>query len=137
MLLAAHPISDPILDITLGSAHGNSMDDDDDDDDVSTVVGDFDLVLHGNAGLVSTIKSLLRGRKRIILLLLFFGTMAKQHQEGTSGTTRRSNRRVLGSAMIGSITDALSPILPFAGGVDLRRGEHWGLDDDYNISSAH
>uniref|UniRef100_A0A7R9W955 Glycolipid transfer protein domain-containing protein n=1 Tax=Pseudictyota dubia TaxID=2749911 RepID=A0A7R9W955_9STRA len=36
----------------------------------------------------------------------------------------------LGSAMIGSVTTALSPILPFAGGVDLRRGEAWGLDGD-------
>lgn len=139
MLLAAHPVSDPILDITLGSAHGSSLDDDDGDDDVSTVVGDYDLVFHGNAGLISTIKSLLRGRKRIILLLLFFGTIAKQQQqqEKQRAGNRKSNRRVLGSAMIGSITDALSPILPFAGGVDLRRGEHWGLDDDYNISSAH
>lgn len=141
MLLAAHPVSDPILDITLGSDHGSSMDDDDgddDDDDVSTVVGDFDLVLHGNAGLISTIKSLLRGRKRIIWLLLFFGTIAKRQQDRKSGTRRPNvaNRRVLGSAMIGSITDALSPILPFAGGVDLRRGEHWGLDNDYNISSV-
>ena len=138
MLLAAHPVSDPILDITLGSTHGSSMNDDDDDDDVSTVVGDFDLVLHGDAGLISTIKSLLRGRKKIILLLLFLGTIAKQQQEEKAGTRRPNvaNRRVLGSAMIGSITDALSPILPFAGGVDLRRGEHWGLDDDYNISSV-
>jgi len=28
--------------------------------------------------------------------------------------------------MIGSVTDVLSPILPFAGGVDLRRNENWG-----------
>jgi hypothetical protein len=31
----------------------------------------------------------------------------------------------LGSAAISSITEALSPILPFTGGVDLRREEHW------------
>ena len=30
----------------------------------------------------------------------------------------------LGSAAIGSVTDALSPILPFTGGVDLRREEY-------------
>jgi len=35
-------------------------------------------------------------------------------------------RAGLGSAMIGSVTDVLSPILPFAGGVDLRRDENWG-----------
>eukprot|EP00568_Trieres_chinensis_P010220 CAMPEP_0183294632 /NCGR_PEP_ID=MMETSP0160_2-20130417/2891_1 /TAXON_ID=2839 ORGANISM="Odontella Sinensis, Strain Grunow 1884" /NCGR_SAMPLE_ID=MMETSP0160_2 /ASSEMBLY_ACC=CAM_ASM_000250 /LENGTH=786 /DNA_ID=CAMNT_0025455985 /DNA_START=47 /DNA_END=2407 /DNA_ORIENTATION=+ len=39
-------------------------------------------------------------------------------------------RMGLGSAMIGSVTTALSPILPFAGGMDLRRGEHWGLSED-------
>eukprot|EP00548_Thalassiothrix_antarctica_P005636 CAMPEP_0194137252 /NCGR_PEP_ID=MMETSP0152-20130528/7171_1 /TAXON_ID=1049557 /ORGANISM="Thalassiothrix antarctica, Strain L6-D1" /LENGTH=666 /DNA_ID=CAMNT_0038834209 /DNA_START=144 /DNA_END=2144 /DNA_ORIENTATION=+ len=31
----------------------------------------------------------------------------------------------LGTAAISSVTDALSPILPFTGGVDLRREEHW------------
>lgn len=35
-------------------------------------------------------------------------------------------RAGLGSAMIGSVTEVLSPILPFAGGVDLRRDENWG-----------
>ena len=131
MLLAAHPISDPILDITVGPAHADT----ENDDDVST---EYDLVLRGNAGVASTIKSLLRGRKRFIWLLLFLATMAKKQQHRTGKWKSNSpNRHVLGSAMIGSITEALSPILPFAGGVDLRRGEHWGLDDDYNISSSH
>lgn len=31
----------------------------------------------------------------------------------------------LGTAAISSVTEALSPILPFTGGVDLRRSEHW------------
>ena len=133
MLLAAHSISDPNLDITVGPAH-----DDAENDDNVTVVGEYDLVLRGNAGVASTIKSLLRGRKRLIWLLLFLATMAKKQQHRTRNRkTSSPNRRVLGSAMIGSITEALSPILPFAGGVDLRRGEHWGLDDDYNISSSH
>jgi len=39
----------------------------------------------------------------------------------------RRPRLGLGSAAIGSLTDALSPILPFTGGVDLRRAE--GLDE--------
>ena len=129
MLLAAHPISDPILDITVGPVHDDTENDD---------VGGYDLVLRGNAGVASTIKSLLRGRKRFIWLLLFLATMAKKQQHRTGNRKSNSpNRRVLGSAMIGSITEALSPILPFAGGVDLRRGEHWGLDDDYNSSSSH
>jgi len=32
---------------------------------------------------------------------------------------------LLGSAMIHSVTEILSPILPFAGGVDLRRDDNW------------
>ena len=43
----------------------------------------------------------------------------------TTNELKRS-RTSLGSAMIGSVTDVLSPILPFAGGVDLRRDENWG-----------
>ena len=35
------------------------------------------------------------------------------------------NKGILGSAMISSVTEALSPILPFAGGVDLRRDNAW------------
>jgi len=38
----------------------------------------------------------------------------------------KKSRAGLGSAMIGSVTQALSPILPFAGGMDLRRDENWG-----------
>ena len=49
MLLAAHPISDPILDITVGPAH----------DDTENDVGEYDLVLRGNAGVASIIKSAL------------------------------------------------------------------------------
>lgn len=66
----------------------------------------------------------------LVLILLFLGTVAKSPGGG--------GRPGLGSAMIGSVTTALSPILPFAGGVDLRRGEHWGLegvDDVTNYSS--
>ena len=41
MLLAAHPVSDPILDITLGSTHGSSMNDDDDDHIVAAFLGNY------------------------------------------------------------------------------------------------
>lgn len=37
----------------------------------------------------------------------------------------RKNRMGLGSAAISSVTTALSPILPFAGGLDLRREDYW------------
>jgi len=39
----------------------------------------------------------------------------------------KNHRGLLGPAMIESVTEALSPILPFAGGVDLRRNEHWSF----------
>lgn len=53
------------------------------------------------------------------------------HSSGHNAEKGAAKSRLgLGSAMIGSVTTALSPILPFAGGVDLRRGEAWGLGDD-------
>ena len=36
----------------------------------------------------------------------------------------------LGSAALSSVTDTLSPILPFAGGLDLRRDDYWSTSDD-------
>lgn len=36
-----------------------------------------------------------------------------------------ASRAGLGSAMIGSVTQVLSPILPFAGGMDLRQTDNW------------
>lgn len=38
-------------------------------------------------------------------------------------------RTSLGSAAISSVTDTLSPILPFAGGLDLRRDDYWSTSD--------
>ncbi len=40
-------------------------------------------------------------------------------------SSRQQTKGLLGSAMMQSVTEALSPILPFAGGVDLRRDENW------------
>lgn len=40
-------------------------------------------------------------------------------------SSSRPNKASLGSAAIGSVTEALSPILPFTGGVDLRREDYW------------
>ena len=68
----------------------------------------------------STILNILSGRIYLILICSAFCTDAvfqKSRDPGYYG---------LGSAMIGSVTDVLSPILPFAGGVDLRRNENWG-----------
>jgi hypothetical protein len=44
-----------------------------------------------------------------------------------STNVRKANRPKLGlgSAAISSVTEALSPILPFTGGVDLRREDYW------------
>lgn len=48
---------------------------------------------------------------------------------GIGGGGRRP-RLKLGTAAIGSLMDALGPILPFMGGMDLRREEHW---NDWNL----
>jgi hypothetical protein len=47
------------------------------------------------------------------------------HSKISSQKTSKNKKGLLGSAMIQSVTEALSPILPFAGGVDLRRDENW------------
>lgn len=72
--------------------------------------------------------------------------------ESTTNNNNRSNiqkngktKGLLGPAMIQSVTEALSPILPFAGGVDLRRDENWKSwnswlslwDDDKDLDSIH
>jgi len=48
----------------------------------------------------------------------------RYHVSGSDRTTRRK-RMGLGSAAISSVTNALSPILPFTGGLDLRREDYW------------
>lgn len=72
----------------------------------------------------------------LMFTLLFFATLAdvavrsKSHINDLSAPlyydALSTERAGLGSAMIGSVTQALSPILPFAGGMDLRRDENWG-----------
>jgi hypothetical protein len=42
-----------------------------------------------------------------------------------SSSSERKPRLGLGSAAISSVTEALSPILPFTGGLDLRREDYW------------
>jgi hypothetical protein len=49
----------------------------------------------------------------------------QQQQQQQQHHSNKVKKGLLGPAMIQSVTEALSPILPFAGGVDLRRDEHW------------
>jgi len=99
------------------------------------------------AGHISAVRELLSGRNirlgpiihLIIFSCLLFVTLSDavfRMNAGNSNPELKSSSRLhnngvnkqksnLGSAMISSITDALSPILPFAGGVDLRRDEKW------------
>jgi len=49
----------------------------------------------------------------------------------TKFSVAEKQRMGLGSAAISSVTEALSPILPFTGGVDLRREEHWDTTDGW------
>ena len=52
---------------------------------------------------------------------------AFRYHGDTSSSSSRSSRPSmgLGSAAISSVTTTLSPILPFAGGIDLRREDYW------------
>src|SRR3569832_995996 len=45
----------------------------------------------------------------------------RYHKPGPANRPRTS----LGSAAISSVTEALSPILPFTGGLDLRKQDYW------------
>jgi hypothetical protein len=47
------------------------------------------------------------------------------HHHSSSSFANNRPKPGLGSAAISSVTEALSPILPFAGGVDLRREDYW------------
>ena len=96
---------------------------------------------------ISVIRDVLSGEVRnirlgplihlVIVSCLIFGTLSdlvfrsgggigiglndKKHKLHDS----ESKSGILGSAMIESLSDALLPILPFAGGVDLRRDDAW------------
>ncbi len=67
----------------------------------------------------------------VVFALMMYGTFSDASYRKTSSPYGMKNSRskegngMLGAAMISSVTDALYPILPFAGGVDLRRDEHW------------
>jgi Glycolipid transfer protein (GLTP) len=50
---------------------------------------------------------------------------AFSYHSSSSANNHKPKPGLLGSAAISSVTDALSPILPFAGGVDLRREDYW------------
>lgn len=53
------------------------------------------------------------------------GNSSDSQQHRLNKVHNKKNKGLLGSAMIQSVTEALGPILPFAGGVDLRRDENW------------
>jgi Glycolipid transfer protein (GLTP) len=70
---------------------------------------------------------------RLSIFFLAFATMfdmALTKMSNIQGVGRP--RASLGSAAISSLTDTLSPILPFAGGLDLRRGDYWSVSADGN-----
>lgn len=68
---------------------------------------------------------------RISLLILILATLADQaivqiyHHSSSPTTTSSSVQFSLGSAAISTVTEKLSPILPFAGGMDFRRDDYW------------
>jgi len=60
----------------------------------------------------------------VVLRMNAGNTIAKSSTRFNNGVNKPKSSN-LGSAMISSITEALSPVLPFAGGVDLRRDDKW------------
>lgn len=54
----------------------------------------------------------------------------------TKSSLTERPRMGLGTAAIASVTEALSPILPFTGGVDLRREEHWDTSEGWVTTAA-
>lgn len=64
-----------------------------------------------------------------IFLILFTGTISdganRIHHYLHGDVPNKVGKGQLGSAMISSITGMLSPVLPFAGGMDLRRDDNW------------
>jgi len=95
-------------------------------------------------GPIATFREILSGQARnvkvaslihlIVFSCLLFGTLSDVFcsRTGKMGHGfKHQKSRVLGSAMISSITEVLSPILPFAGGVDLRRDEKWKSFKNY------
>ena len=66
---------------------------------------------------------------RLSVCLLACATLFDMALTNIHNTTDRPTRVSLGSAAISSVTDTLSPILPFAGGLDLRRDDYWLVSD--------
>ena len=67
---------------------------------------------------------------KLSVCLLACATLFDMALTNIHNTTDRPTRVSLGSAAISSVTDTLSPILPFAGGLDLRRDDYWLVSDD-------
>jgi len=59
----------------------------------------------------------------VSVILLIIATIHAHDHGSHSGATTGSSSSKLGPAALSSLTSVLSPILPFAGGADLRRGE--------------
>eukprot|EP00553_Chaetoceros_curvisetus_P005275 CAMPEP_0204619040 /NCGR_PEP_ID=MMETSP0717-20131115/5498_1 /ASSEMBLY_ACC=CAM_ASM_000666 /TAXON_ID=230516 /ORGANISM="Chaetoceros curvisetus" /LENGTH=679 /DNA_ID=CAMNT_0051632919 /DNA_START=570 /DNA_END=2609 /DNA_ORIENTATION=+ len=91
-------------------------------------------------GPIATLMQVLSGQFRnirlapllhlVVFTLMMYGTLSdasyrKTSPYGMKNARSKEGNGMLGAAMISSVTDALYPILPFAGGVDLRRNEHW------------
>lgn len=65
----------------------------------------------------------------VVFLILLTGTISDSanriHHYLSGDATNKVGKGQLGSAMISSVTGILSPVLPFAGGMDLRRDDNW------------
>ena len=69
------------------------------------------------------VRGLTLGKLSVIILLVASMTSSKLQSPIANSSSSASIS--LGSAAISSVTETLSPILPFAGGLDLRREDYW------------
>lgn len=60
-----------------------------------------------------------------IILIVLFGCFAMQLNSRACDYPNRHSSYSLGSAAISSVTNTLYPIMPFAGGLDLRKKDYW------------
>lgn len=76
-----------------------------------------------------TIKLVPRILAKISIAILVLGALidlsSKSNDSYLLRASSSANRPALGSAAIKSVTEALSPILPFTGGIDLRKEDYW------------
>lgn len=103
-----HRVLDPLSITSASTSSASSWTDDDDETISSSFLPRFSLA-------------------KLSIVFLALGSLSSLISGGN--TSHQQPSSILGSAAISSVTDTLSPILPFTGGLDLRREEIWKSGD--------